>query len=70
MAFLVMQALSCETWGCMFHDVCHAVSNVCGMLCAVCLVTTVESWLGGVWLQKAIPDIKQPCFAAPAALHV
>jgi len=30
---------------------------------------TAEGWLGGAWLQKAIPGIQQRCFAASAALH-
>jgi len=65
----VMQALSCGTWGCMFHAAHHAMSNVCGRLCDVCLVSTAESWLEGAWLQKAVPGIQLACFAAPAALH-
>ena len=31
----------------MGYDVRHAMSNVCGMLCDVCLVTIAEGWLGG-----------------------
>lgn len=53
----------------MFHDACHAMSNMCGRSCDVCLVMTAEGWLGGAWLQKAIPGIQQRCFAASAALH-
>ncbi len=48
----------------MFCDVRHAMSNVCGMLCDVCLVTTAEGWLGGALLWKAISCISAALFCS------